>query len=155
MVNSNERHLSEAGYERAAWPPQRGAEPLPGWNNWLAGLVVAAGACFAVLMVWAFNNNFGPYQATARMERILAQVESMPVIRPETVEVVMRIIGRHGYDCDLIDCDHKLATRNLAVRSQLVTLVKPKRSADKPDVLLSPAVEVMLTRAPAGTLTKD
>jgi hypothetical protein len=144
-----ERHLGEAGYERAAWRAPTRGEPLPGWNKWVVRLVVAVGACFVVLMVWALNNNFGPYQATARMERILAQLEDMPEIRPETAQVVMRVIGRPGYDCEQVACDHKLAARNLAVRSHLITLTATTL-ADKSDPVLSSAVEVMSMRPSAS-----
>lgn len=147
-IDLEERYLSEAGFERAAWGPPAGPEHPPGPERRLKGLMVAAAACFVVGLVVTLNNNFGPDETTARMERILTQLDRMNSIRPNTAQAITRIISQPGYDCERIACDAKLKARNMAVRFRLETSLAAKAVAGELDLVssMNPASEIMPRR---------
>jgi hypothetical protein len=147
-IDLEERYLSEAGYERAAWRPPAGPEHEPVRERRLKGLMVAVAACCVVGLVVTLNNNFGPDETTARMERILTQLDQMNSIRPETAQAITRIISQPGYDCERIACDAKLKARNMAVRFRLETLLTAKALAGELEFASSmkPVGEIMPRR---------
>jgi hypothetical protein len=124
MTDLEASRLDEAGYERVVWRDP--SHPKPHTERWLLG---AGAACLVLVVIAALNDNFGPHAATARMERILVQLDRMSAIRPETARAAMRIIRQPGYDCEQVACDTRLKARNMAVRFRLETLLATKASA--------------------------
>ena len=141
-IDLEERYLCEAGYERAAWRRPAGPEHQPMRERQIKGLLLVLAACFIVGTIVTLNNNFGPDETTARMERILTQLERMHSIRPENAEAITRIISQPGYDCERIPCDANLKARNMAVRFRLETSLAAKALAGE--------LEVASTMKPAG-----
>jgi hypothetical protein len=105
------RYLCEAGYERAAWRPPAGPEQIV-LEKWLKGFLAAIAVCVAAIgLVTALNNNFGPSATTDRMERIVAQLDRMNAVRPETAQAIARIISQPGYDCARIKTSRRATWR--------------------------------------------
>jgi hypothetical protein len=141
-IDLEARYLCEAGYERAVWRPPAVSEHQPVRERRIKGLMIALAACCVVGMLVALNNNFGPHETTARMERILTQLERMHSIRPEIADAITRIISQPGYDCERIACDANLKARNMAVRFRLETSLAAKALVGER--------EVASTMRPAG-----
>jgi hypothetical protein len=115
------RYLCEAGYERVSWHAPAGPEQVA-LEKWLKGFLAMIASCVAVIGVIAvLNNNFGPRALTDRMERIVAQLDRISTIRPETAHTIARVISQPGYDCEQVACDQNLKARNMAVRFRLET----------------------------------
>jgi hypothetical protein len=136
------RYLCEAGYERAVWRPPAGPEHQPVRERRIKGLMTMLAVCFVVGIIMALNSGFGPDVTTARMERILTQLERMHSIRPVTAEAITRIINQPGYDCERIACDANLRARNMAVRFRLETSLAAKALVGE--------LEVASTMRPTG-----
>jgi hypothetical protein len=134
MADLEARYLCEAGYARAAWrspgSPERQVIP----DKWLKGLLVAIAACGAIGLAMASRNDFGPRETTARMERMIEQIDRMSAIRPETAQAIARVISQPAYDCDQVACDQNLKARNMAVRFGLETSLAEKASAGAVEV---------------------
>ena len=140
------RYLCEAGYERAAWRPPAGPEPAVR-ERWLTGLLVAVAAFGAIGFAVSPSNDFGPRETTDRMERIIAQLDRMSAIRPETAQAIARVISQPAYDCEQVACDPMIKARNMAVRFHLETSLAEKASAG--------GVEVASSLKPAGGIASS
>jgi hypothetical protein len=115
------RYLCEAGYQRTASCPPANPDQVA-LEKWLMGFLGVIASCVAIIgLVTALSNNFGPGALTDRMERIVAQVDRMTAIRPETAAAIARMISQPGYDCEQVACDQNLRARNMAVRFRLET----------------------------------
>jgi hypothetical protein len=133
-------YVCEAGYERVSWRPPAGPEQIV-LEKWLKGFLAVITLCVAAIgMVTVLNNNFGPSATTDRMERIVAQLDGMNAIRPETAQAIARIMSQPGYDCERVACDQNLKARNMAVRFRLETSLALKAGG----------VEVASSARPAG-----
>jgi hypothetical protein len=141
MDTTEQGYLCDAGRARAAWHARPRPQPAErrAWDKWLVGLVIAVASSVALGLMLMLNSTFGPYEATARMERVAAHLDRMGSIRPETARAIMRVISQPGYDCEQVACDATLKRRNLAVRFRLASLVTAKGS-------LSAAVPAKLQR---------
>jgi hypothetical protein len=125
-VDLEERYRCDAGHPHAAWRPPADPAERRVWDKWINGLLATAAACFALGLIVILNGRFGPHEATARMERLLAHLDRMPAIRPETAQAITRIMSQRGYDCEQVACNARLAERNITVRFRLVTALAAK-----------------------------
>jgi hypothetical protein len=112
-----------------SWPFLRGSETIG--NRALYGwvFVVAACACWAMIMM--VTGGPRPLDATVQMERLAQKLDRTTAIPPETAIGLARLIGQPGYDCRHVACRAELAVRNEAARTRLQQLLASKGTANE------------------------
>ena len=143
-MNPHERHryFAEAGYPPTSGNPPADPEQRRAFEETLAGVFIAAGLCVLILIF--LNTSFGPPSMTARMERVVQQLDGMKEISPETAQAIERLVSQPGYDCYRVSCDAQLTARNGAVRAQLSSLLAKKRLTSEDHIKKSP-IPMMIT----------
>ena len=96
--------------------------------------VIGSSAVAAVLTLTAI---YGPQTrserqlaATIQMERFARRLEHAKHIPPETANEISRIINQPVYDCAQVSCRPAIESRNQAVRTHLLALLRARAPDD-------------------------
>ena len=141
-MNPHERHryFAEAGFPPTSGNPPVDPEQRRAFEETLAGVY----CCRAMRA----NPHFSEHQLcptmTARMERVVQQLDGMKEMSLETAQAIERLVSQPGYDCNRVSCDAQLTARNSAVRAQLSSLLAKKRLTNEDHIKKSP-IPMMIT----------
>jgi hypothetical protein len=120
---------------RQSWPFLRGLETITNRALCFWLFVVAACACWAMIMMMTDGKR--PVEATVQMERLAEKLERTTAIPAATANAVARVLGQPGYDCRYVACSAQLADRNRTARTRLENLLADKGPSNALDLSAS------------------